>query len=52
MHLLRVGATRVVPDERESSISMATVLLRDVLNVDSVRLNELSQDLRLSVEED
>ena len=52
MHLLRVGATRVVPDERESSISMATVLLRDVLNVDSVRLNELSQDLRLRVEED
>ena len=52
MHLLQVGATRTVPDERESSISMATVLLRDVLNVDSVRLNELSQDLRLRVEED
>ena len=41
-----------MPDERESSISMATVLLRDVLNVDSVRLSELSSDLRLRVEEE
>lgn len=52
IHLLKVGATRTVPDERESSISMATVLLRDVLQVDSARLGELSNDLRLRVEED
>jgi hypothetical protein len=52
IHLLKVGATRTVPDERESSISMATVLLRDVLQVDSTRLVELSNDLRLRVEED
>lgn len=52
IHLLKVGATRTVPDERESSISMAMILLRDVLQVDSTRLVELSNDLRLRVEED
>ena len=52
INLLTVGATRTIPDERESSISMATVLLRDVLKVESLRLNEMIIDLRLRVEED
>jgi hypothetical protein len=52
IHLLQAGATRTVPDERESAISMATVLLRDVLKMDSPRLIDLSNDLRLRVEED
>lgn len=49
---MTVGATRTIPDERESSISMATVLLRDVLNVDSVRLSDMISELRLRVEQD
>ena len=52
INLLTVGATRTIPDERESSITMATVLLRDVLKVENTRLNEMIVDLRLRVEED
>lgn len=49
---MKVGATRAVPDEQETSLRMANILVRDLLMIDSLQLEEVSRSIRIGLEDE